>query len=616
MSVDTQQPVALEQLRNRLAQVSLPLDIPSAEEARRHKAALIDQLDDHVLPRLRSLDAPALCVVGGSTGAGKSTLVSSLVKARVSRSGVLRPTTTSPVLVCHPDDRRWFDDDRVLPGLARRTGMVLSGSGRSDPGADYSDQVPGLAGAGVLDVVSTDHLPSGLALLDAPDIDSVVDANRELAAQLLGAADLWLFVTTAARYGDAVPWNLLGAAAARNAAVAVVLNRVPPEAATEVPAHLASMLQQRGLPDARLFTVAEVELDDYGFVPDSQLQPMRAWLGDLATDEKARAAVVRRTLEGAISSVAARAEDVAVAAEAQVKAEAGLATEIERFFGRAGEDVDRALEYGELLRREVLERLNELAGAGQFMRTVQQQVSKTRDSVVSAVTGRPKAIEQIQGQLGGEVAELVVASAGTAADQVAESWRTRPGGRQLLPDDGSLRKAAPDLPERAVAALRAWQHDVLDLVRDEGVAESTAAKWVSRGVNGAALAVMVGVFAHTGGLTGAEVAVAGGASAASTTILEAVVGDQVVRSLSKRARQRLQARTEALIDQEADRFRRRLAAAGVQDGAAGALRSDIAAVRGERALLSVRPSRRAAVTTSRAATAAGPDIAAIDGPDA
>ena len=40
-------------------------------------------------------------------------------------------------------------------------------------------------------------------MLDAPDIDSVVVQNRQLASQLLAAADLWLFVTSAARYADA-----------------------------------------------------------------------------------------------------------------------------------------------------------------------------------------------------------------------------------------------------------------------------------------------------------------------------------------------------------------------------------------------------------------------------
>ena len=57
--------------------------------------------------------------------------------------------------------------------------------------------------------MADDVIPPGLAILDAPDIDSVVAENRQLAAQLLAAADLWLFVTSAARYADAVPWDFL-----------------------------------------------------------------------------------------------------------------------------------------------------------------------------------------------------------------------------------------------------------------------------------------------------------------------------------------------------------------------------------------------------------------------
>ncbi len=57
-------------------------------------------------------------------------------------------------------------------------------------------------------------------MLDAPDVDSVEERNRALAAQLLAAADLWLFVTSAARYADQVPWEFLKAAAERSTAVA------------------------------------------------------------------------------------------------------------------------------------------------------------------------------------------------------------------------------------------------------------------------------------------------------------------------------------------------------------------------------------------------------------
>ena len=89
-------------------------------------------------------------------------------------------------------------------------------------------------------------MPEGLAILDAPDIDSVEERNRTLAAQLLAAADLWLFVTSAARYADQVPWDFLRQAAERSAAVAIVLDRTPPEAVETVAAHLARMLPAAG----------------------------------------------------------------------------------------------------------------------------------------------------------------------------------------------------------------------------------------------------------------------------------------------------------------------------------------------------------------------------------
>jgi predicted GTPase len=200
---------AATDLRDSLVELSLSIELPGAHEASAQAASAVQQLDDYVLPRLRDVDAPVLAVVGGSTGAGKSTLVNSLVGFEVSRPGVLRPTTRGPVLVHHPEARRWFGDDRILPGLARVEG-----------GTSESTEH--------LSLVGVDTVPVSLALLDAPDIDSVVDANRAVAAQLLDAADLWVFVTTAARYGDAVPWDFLRRAVARGVGIGVVLNRVPP----------------------------------------------------------------------------------------------------------------------------------------------------------------------------------------------------------------------------------------------------------------------------------------------------------------------------------------------------------------------------------------------------
>ncbi|HEX3207136.1 MAG TPA: dynamin family protein, partial [Propionibacteriaceae bacterium] len=152
---------ALAELRAAVAQVSLPLPLPGAEEQRKVADEIIRQLDDYVMPRLETIDAPLLAVVGGSTGAGKSTLVNSLVGREVSAPGVIRPTTRAPVLVHHSSDARWFADDRILPGLARSTGA--SKDSRS------------------LQLVVEDSIPPGLAILDAPDIDSVVVENRQLA---------------------------------------------------------------------------------------------------------------------------------------------------------------------------------------------------------------------------------------------------------------------------------------------------------------------------------------------------------------------------------------------------------------------------------------------------
>src|SRR3954468_8208042 len=119
--------MSLERLRDELRGVRLGLELPDADGARRVRDDLGAQVDNYLLPRLRQMEAPALIVVGGSTGAGKSTLVNSLIGAVVSPAGVLRPTTRAPVLACNTGDLSWFEDDRILPGLARSTGEASPG---------------------------------------------------------------------------------------------------------------------------------------------------------------------------------------------------------------------------------------------------------------------------------------------------------------------------------------------------------------------------------------------------------------------------------------------------------------------------------------------------------
>ena len=547
-------PDALEALRDRVAALELGLATPERDAARRAARAVVDQVDDYLLARLRDLDAPLLTVVGGSTGAGKSTLVNSVLGATVTTPGVLRPTTRAPVLVCAQADLPYFSDARVLPGLARTTGV----------GPD--------AGPGALRLVARDDLPPGLALLDAPDVDSVVEANRELAGQLLAAADLWVFVTTAARYADAVPWDVLRTAQERGTALAVVLDRVPPEAATEVSDDLRGMLTRAGLDSARLFVVEELPLAD-GRLPEHQVAPLRDWLHALAGDKEQRAAVVRQTLAGALDSLDERVAGLAAAVEAQDAAARALHDAARSSYDAATAGVDEGVRSGTLLRGEVLARWQEFVGTGEWMRSLQAQVGRLRDRIAAAVTGRTAPGEELKVALESSVEQLLRTEADRAAERTVTAWRALPAGSALLGERvRELETVSAAFPAAAQDEVRDWQGFVLDLVRSEGAGKRSTARVLSMGVNGAGLVVMVAVFAHTGGLTGGEVAVAGGTSALGQRLLEAVFGDAAVRSLAAKAREDLRTRAERLLAAERQRFEALLASVTPAQGSADDLR--------------------------------------------
>ncbi|SDY15992.1 Dynamin family protein [Modestobacter sp. DSM 44400] len=559
-------PDALQLLRDRVAAAPLTLGVPGRDDALRAARGVVDQVDDYLLPRLRNLDAPLLTVVGGSTGAGKSTLVNSILGATVTTPGVLRPTTRAPVLVCARADRAQFSGDRVLPGLARTTG--------------------GEAGPGGLQLVTTDALPAGLALVDAPDVDSVVEANRDLAGQLLAAADLWVFVTTAARYADAVPWDLLRTARERGTALAVVLDRVPPEAVREVADDLSGMLQRAGLSAARLFVIEERPLTD-GFLPEEQVAPLRGWLHALAADQEQRAAVVRQTLAGALQSMDERVSAIVAAVEDQTVAASALETAAEAAYAAARAGVDEGVANGSLLRGEVLARWQEFVGTGEWMRGLQAQVGRLRDRVTAAFTGRASPADDLRGALESGVETLLRAEADKAAERTVTAWRGLPGGLGLLAGrESELEGVSPAFTGAAADAVRNWQGTVLDLVRSQGADKRTRARFLSWGVNGAGAVVMVAVFASTAGLSGAELVIAGGTTAVGQRLLEAVFGDAAVRQLAAAARTDLDQRAADLLDGEQARFTELLDAAAPTPGSADELRDAVrmlAAARGARA---------------------------------
>jgi len=549
---------ALEELRTRLDATRLPLETPGAAVARKDAAQAVEQLDDYVLPRLRARGAPLLVVVGGSTGAGKSTLVNSLLGEQVSTPGVLRPTTRSPVLAHHPLDGRWFSTDRILPGLARVTA--------DDPATGDARRA--------LRLVATSSLPQGLALLDAPDIDSVEVANRELAAQLLAAADLWLFVTTAARYADAVPWDLLETAARRRAQVALVVDRVDPGAEAVV-ADLRRMMDGHGLTAAPLFAVPEATQVE-GLLPEHVVGQIAAYLSDLGADPAARDAVVGATLDGVVDDLVRRSTHLAGAADAQVEADARLRAVCVRYADDAVERVAAATSDGTLLRGEVLARWQDFVGTGEFFRSIEKRVGRARDAVVGFFRGRPAQAPHVEEAIAHGLEAVILDAIDEAAERTYAAWRGDPAGAALL-DGLDLSRGSSAMRTGVAEQIRAWQGDVLDLVREQGEDKRGTARALSFGLNGLGVSLMVLVFASTGGLTGIEVGIAGGTAVVAQKLLEAVFGDEAVRRLTATARERLEQRVRTMLDDEAGRYTSQLDATGAAQAGGAAL---LAAARG------------------------------------
>ncbi len=573
--------VALDQVRSAVSTCSFPLELPAAREARQTKQAVTDQLSDYVLPRLARLDAPLLVVVGGSTGAGKSTLVNSLVGRRVSETGVLRPTTRSPVLVLNPEDQAWFTSNRILPGMARTTSSTGSGGdGNVGEPARGQAESGGIGGAG-LQLTTDATVPLGLALLDAPDVDSVVTENRELAEQLLAAADLWLFVTSAARYADAVPWGFLRIAVERSVAVALVLDRVAPQAAEEISAHLREMLAEHGLAHAPLFVVPEVGLDGAGLIPLGAVMPLRIWLGNLAADSAARAAVVRQTLEGAIDHLLGRTRDLVSAQREQLVAIESLRSDADRIYRAAGSRVTEGTADGSLLRGEVLARWQEFVGTGELLRSLERRVGWLRDKLSASLRGRPAPERELSEAVETGLEAMMRSAAESAAEQTSAAWLQTPAGTALLNgSEASLDAISPGFREAASRAIRDWQGFVMQLVRTEGSDKRSLARVLAYGVNGIGVSLMIVVFASTAGVTGAEIGVAGGTAVVGQKLLEAIFGDQAVRTLAARAREDLDARIETLLGAELRRYLSLLDELGVDPAGPDRLSRTAEAARG------------------------------------
>ncbi|MFF9284337.1 dynamin family protein [Streptomyces griseosporeus] len=424
---------ALSALRDRVAAARFPLPLRGAPRARANRDELLAQLDDYLVPRLRQPEAPLLAVVGGSTGAGKSTLVNSLVGRRVSEAGVLRPTTRTPVLVCHPEDHHWFSGMRVLPDLTR---VWVP---QQDPGDDLllPDENP----ARVLRIETADTVPPGLALLDAPDIDSLVADNRVLAAELICAADIWVMVTTAARYADAVPWHMLRTAKEYDVTLVTVLDRVPHQVVSEVSRQYGALLTKAGLGDVPRFTVPELPESAWGggLLPATAVAPLRTWLVHHTQDPGARQRAMARTAYGVLDSLKSRMPELANATAQQYAAALRLTAAVDGAYDSEHTRVRNRLQAGAVLAGDALKRWRAFP--------LDCTASELLDALVESL------------------ATLLLCAVTAADERIDDAWRREPAA--AAPGLADPDATAESAEHRIGLAVRRWRRELEELAEDE-----------------------------------------------------------------------------------------------------------------------------------------------------
>jgi len=286
-------------------------------------------------------------------------------------------------------------------------------------------------------------------------------------------------------------------------------------------------------------------------LPSKAISRLTAELREIAgRREEAMAAITARAVGYSVAEAQAVADEVHAQHEERLRLEAV----VDRVYADAMDELTAELDRGTLIRTEVVERWSERVGTGDVARWIRGSASWLK-SVADRLSGQPAAVvDRIENEARRELSDAVTVRLQRAARSVATAWEIDDAGRALLTPD--LRVAGPETADQTEAVIDRWLASLASLVEAEGPRRLRAARVASTGVNAAAVATILAVFAATGGLTGAEFGVAAGAAAAQQGILEHVLGQAAARSLSGAARDTFLASVGEMFAAEAGRYLR------------------------------------------------------------
>jgi energy-coupling factor transporter ATP-binding protein EcfA2 len=532
------------------------LAFPAASPAAAARARqLHDHLDGFVRPRAADIDAPLLVLLLGPTGAGKSSLLNTIAGAEVSKVGVLRPTTRDAVLYASERDSNRILASGRLVAVAKERLRLAAAPASAD----------------------------GIAVIDAPDIDSVERDNRELADVLVETSDLCVFVTTATRYADLVPWEVLRRVHERGLPLVVVLNRVPADEqdGAAVVADAERLLAQADNPNAQepvdLIVIHEGDIDPrVNGLTREKARPLLDRIALLAAEADERRAVATLALSGALRGLAPLTHAIADDLEHEaIDADALRRIAASTYAGELA-SLSRALQSGLILREEVLRRWNDFVGADQVARFISSGIGRLRAMIVTAFRGTTAApVTIVEAEMTSTLEAIALRHATDAARRTAVAWSERSHAAELVARNPALWSASEGFGPAIREGLGVWMGGIVDDVRSHAGRKRAVAQIAAVGVNAVSVAVMLGVFVHTAGLTGTELGIAAGTAVVNQKLLEAIFGERAMAELIGKARARLVALLTSLFENERERFEALVPAPGSLRDLAAALRAAV-----------------------------------------